>query len=154
MLVGPSARRGQGIGTEIMRQVLALAFEQVSLHRVDLRVFDFNVAATKYFYGLEGGEVPLTLLFSGTVFYRDEDGFLQMDQIPWSRETACRLPVAVWRQMMDVYYPGSVWLRVERAAFDVVERLRLDVAHQEPGHAEDAEVTVHRRIRRGPGWAP
>ena len=31
--------------------------------------FDFNVAATKYFAGLEEGELPLDLLFSGTVFY-------------------------------------------------------------------------------------
>jgi hypothetical protein len=86
--------------------------------------FDFNVAATKYFYGLEGGEVPLTLLFSGTVFYRDEDGLLQMDQIPWSTEATCKLPVALWRQMMDVYYPASTWLRIDRAAFDVLQRYR------------------------------
>src|SRR5580658_6530106 len=48
---------------------------------VDLRVpctFDFNVAATKYFYGLDDGDVPLCLMFSGTVFYErvshGEDG--------------------------------------------------------------------------------
>ena len=61
---------------------------------VDLPVpcsFDFNVAATKYFYGLEGGEVPLAFLFSGTVFYRDADDFLQMEQIPWSKEAEYRL---------------------------------------------------------------
>ncbi len=90
---------------------------------VDLPVpcsFDFNVAATKYFHGLEGGEVPLALLFSGTVFYRDEDGFLQMDQIAWSKETACRLPVSLWQEMVELYYPGSVWLRVERPVFDAL----------------------------------
>ena len=31
--------------------------------------FDFNVAVTKYVEGLTGGEIPLNLLFSGTVFY-------------------------------------------------------------------------------------
>ena len=39
---------------------------------VDLPVpctFDFNVAATKYFAALEDGEVPLNLMFSGTIFY-------------------------------------------------------------------------------------
>ena len=30
--------------------------------------FDFNIAVTKYIYGLENGELPVTLLFSGTVF--------------------------------------------------------------------------------------
>ena len=39
---------------------------------VDMQVpctFDFNVAATKYFAGLADGEIPLIMLFSGTVFY-------------------------------------------------------------------------------------
>ncbi len=94
---------------------------------VDLPVpcsFDFNVAATKYFYGLESGEVPLTLLFSGTVFYREADGFLQMAQIPWSKEAEFRLPVRLWQEMMDHYYPGSVWLRIDRALFEEIYRFK------------------------------
>src|SRR5205823_44969 len=31
--------------------------------------FDFNVASVKFFSGLEDGDAPLRLLFSGTVFY-------------------------------------------------------------------------------------
>jgi hypothetical protein len=94
---------------------------------VDLPVpcsFDFNVAATKYFYGLEGGEVPLAFLFSGTVFYRGADGFLQMDQIPWSKEAAYRLPVGTWQEMMEHYYPASAFLRIERALFDDIYRFK------------------------------
>lgn len=73
--------------------------------------FDFNVAATKYFAGLEGGEIPLCLQFSGTIFYEAEDGALQVAQIPWSKETRYRLPIRVWHDIMGVYYrmaPGSV----------------------------------------------
>src|SRR5579863_5023910 len=47
---------------------------------VDLLVpcsFDFNVASTKYFHGLQEGELPLNLLFSGTIFYPDDAGNLQ-----------------------------------------------------------------------------
>jgi hypothetical protein len=80
--------------------------------------FDFNVAATKYFAALEEGEVPLCLLFSGTVFYEEEDGLLQVTQIPWDREARFRLPVRVWKEMMDIYYPNSAWLRLRRDAFD------------------------------------
>ena len=50
----------------------------------DLQVpctFDFNVAATKYFHGLADGEVPMSLMFSGTVFYADEEGALQVAPI-------------------------------------------------------------------------
>jgi hypothetical protein len=90
--------------------------------------FDFNIAATKYFYGIEGGEVPLVLLFSGTVFYRDANGGpLQMDQIAWSKETAYRLPVRLWQDMMDRYYPNSTWLRVNRDVFDAIYRYKRDL---------------------------
>jgi hypothetical protein len=82
--------------------------------------FDFNVAATKYFYGLEGGEVPLALLFSGTVFYRDAGGFLQMDLISWSKEASFRLPVRIWQELMDIYYPNTAWLCIDRAVFDEI----------------------------------
>jgi Family of unknown function (DUF6084) len=82
--------------------------------------FDFNVAATKYFHGVADGEIPLNLLFSGTVFYAQPDGTLQVTPIPWNKEARFRLPVQVWRKMMDEYYPNSAWLCVHR---DVFERL-------------------------------
>lgn len=88
---------------------------------VDLMVpctFDFNVAATKFFAGLEGGAVPLSLLFSGTVFYAHQDGPLQVTQIPWEKETTYRLPITVWKEMMDIYYPNSAWLSLRRDVFD------------------------------------
>lgn len=80
--------------------------------------FDFNVAATKYFHGLEEGEVPLILLFSGTVFYRDAEDNLQTGRISWEKEARYRLPVEVWKQMMDHYYPNSAWLCFRRDVFD------------------------------------
>ena len=88
---------------------------------VDLQVpctFDFNVAAAKYFYGLEDGEVPLNLMFSGTVFYANDEGNLQVSQISWDKESRYRLPVSAWQQMMDIYYPNSAWLCLRRDVFD------------------------------------
>ena len=88
---------------------------------VDLPVpctYDFNVAATKYFYGLEAGDVPLCLLFSGTIFYRTDDGAMRIDQIPWEKEATFRLPIAVWRMMMDHYYPNTAWLNLPQDVFD------------------------------------
>lgn len=82
--------------------------------------FDFNVAATKYFYGVSEGDIPLNLLFSGTVFYALPDETLQVAPIPWNKEARFRLPVQVWRKMMDEYYPNSAWLAIHR---DVFERL-------------------------------
>jgi Family of unknown function (DUF6084) len=82
--------------------------------------FDFNVAATKYFEGLTEGEIPLLVMFSGTVFYADADDVLQVMPISWEQETRFKLPVKVWRDMMDSYYPNCIWLSLRR---DVFERL-------------------------------
>lgn len=82
--------------------------------------FDFNVAATKYFEGLTEGEIPLLVMFSGTVFYANADDVLQVVPISWEQETRFKLPVKVWRDMMDSYYPNCVWLSLRR---DVFERL-------------------------------
>jgi len=79
--------------------------------------FDFNVAITKYIYGLENGELPTSLLFSGTIFYAGQVG-LQVAQIPWDREAGYRLPVRVWKEMMDLYYPDTAWVCLRRDVFD------------------------------------
>jgi hypothetical protein len=80
--------------------------------------FDFNVAATKYFEGLTNGEIPLRMMFSGTVFYADQDGALQVAPISWEQEAAFKLPQKIWRHMMDSYYPNTAWLSLRRDVFD------------------------------------
>ncbi|WP_010587700.1 DUF6084 family protein [Schlesneria paludicola] len=94
---------------------------------VDVQIpctYDFNVAATKYFYGLEQGDIPLLLLFSGSIFYRQETGMLQVTQIPWSKEARYRLPVSTWKQMMEFYYPNSAWLCLRHDVFDQLYRFK------------------------------
>jgi hypothetical protein len=85
--------------------------------------FDFNVATTKYFHGLMGGDIPLLLLFSGAVFYDDGQG-LQINQIGWDKEVRFRLPLALWQDMMSHYYPDSAWLQVPRAVLDRLGRYK------------------------------
>jgi len=96
--------------------------------KVDLPVpctFDFNVAATKYFNALEGGEIPLCLLFSGTIFYHDPERGLQVAQIPWSKEARFRLPVDVWKSLMNLYYPNTAWLALRRDVFDRLHAFKV-----------------------------
>jgi Family of unknown function (DUF6084) len=95
---------------------------------VDLHIpctFDFNVAATKYFHALEAGEVPLALLFSGTIFYEHAEHGLQVSQISWNKEAHYRLPVAVWRQVIDHYYPNTSWLTLRRDVFDRLNEFKM-----------------------------
>ena len=75
--------------------------------------YDHEVAATKYFDALDDGEIPLLLLFSGTVFRPGTSGF-QVAPIAWDAETRYRLPVPVWRQLIDLHFPGSGWIRLRR----------------------------------------
>jgi hypothetical protein len=88
---------------------------------VDLPVpctYDFEVVSTKYFNALNMGEIPLTFLFSGTIFYEDETGNLQATQISWSKEATYRLPVALWQEVIATYYPNSTWIRLHKDTFD------------------------------------
>ena len=113
--------------------------------------YDFNVAATKYFAALEDGEIPLCLLFSGTVFYRIDDGPLQVDPVSWEKLCDFRLDVSVWKQMMDLYYPKTAWLEVRKDLFERLLHYRsqhglptweralehLLAAEEEPSHAAE-----------------
>ncbi|CAA9406014.1 MAG: FIG00996214: hypothetical protein [uncultured Rubrobacteraceae bacterium] len=80
--------------------------------------YDLEVVASKYFYALEGGEVPLEFLFSGTVFYAAEGGLLQTARISWEKEAEYRMPVRLWKEMMDHYFPNSAYVRLRKDAFD------------------------------------
>jgi hypothetical protein len=79
--------------------------------------YDVEVAAHKYLAALEDGDVPLLLLFSGQVF-TGTAGAIAVQPVPWHKETAVRLPVAVWRAAVDAHFPGQAWLRVRRETFD------------------------------------
>lgn len=85
--------------------------------------YDFAVAAHKYLHALDGGEVPLLLLFSGTVFTSGPAG-ISVEPVPWHKECDLRLPVSAYRQAMDLHFPGTAWLRMGRDAFDALHRYR------------------------------
>jgi hypothetical protein len=80
--------------------------------------FDFNVAATKYFHALDAGDIPVAVMFSGTLFYENNEGSLQISQVPWDRECSFRLPVAIWKEMMEMHHPNSAWLCLRRDTFE------------------------------------
>lgn len=90
---------------------------------VDLPIpcsYDLEVTAGRLFDALEDGEIPLLFLFSGTVFLRGESGF-EIAQVPWDKETTFRFPATRWRELIDMFYPGEGWLRLNR---DTIDELR------------------------------
>ena len=62
--------------------------------------------------------VPLELLFSGTAFYADARGGLRAAMIPSSAECSHALPVEVWREAIELHFPGSAWLRLRGETFE------------------------------------
>jgi hypothetical protein len=128
-LFGQPDRWGQTLRSMLWTHVnlVVPGFEGAST-LVDMQVpcsFDFNVAATKYFDALSEGEIPLNMLFSGTVFYAPEDSPLQVAPISWEQEARFKLPVKLWREMMDTYYPHSVWINLHRDTFELLYRYKM-----------------------------
>lgn len=81
--------------------------------------YDFEVAAAKYLHALEGGGVPLRLLFSGTCFQGNASA-VQVGFVPWNLESTFMLPIETWRATMDAYFPGGGWLRLQRHTLDAL----------------------------------
>jgi hypothetical protein len=130
-LFGEPVRWSSTLRTMLWTHATAIVPAFTCATTVDLQVpcsYDFNVAATKYFAGLEHGEIPLTLLFSGSVFYQDAEGLLQVAPISWTKEATFRLPVATWSGLMNTYYPNLAWLQLRRDVFDRLYRYKVDNA--------------------------
>ncbi|MFD3885937.1 DUF6084 family protein [Streptomyces microflavus] len=92
---------------------------------VDLPVpctYDTEVASASYFRALARGEIPLLMLFSGTVF-TGRNGF-RAEPVPWHKETSCLLPVDVWRELIESYFPGTGWLRLRKDTLESLRRYR------------------------------
>lgn len=93
---------------------------------IDLPVmftYDLEIGSTRYFTGLESGEIPLLLLFSGTVF-SSANGTLGVQQVPWSSEAPYRLPLSVWRAAIDAHFPDSAWIKMSSATLDDLLRFK------------------------------
>lgn len=87
--------------------------------------YDLEVTASKYLSAVGNGSVPLDLLFSGSVFYEDR-GDLRVVQIPWEKEAAYCMPARVWHDLMERYFPGAAWLKLESEVFARLRQYRSD----------------------------
>src|SRR5271165_1209547 len=101
-----------------------------SLTEIDLPMpctYDLEVASARYLQGLDDGTIPLVLLFSGTVFLAQDEGF-SVELIPWSCEATYRMPVSVWRDLVDAHFPGSAWLRCSQETLDALSEYKAEHA--------------------------
>jgi Family of unknown function (DUF6084) len=127
-LFGEPDRWGQTLRNMLWTHTSMVVPRFTGCAMADLQIpctFDFNVAATKYFHGVTGGDLPLCFQFSGTVFYQGGDQTLQVAPISWDKEAKYRLPVKVWKDLMDAYYPNSAWLALQRDTFEKLYQFKV-----------------------------
>jgi hypothetical protein len=123
---GEPQRWGETLRSQLWTHISVVVPPFTGSTVVDLPIpctYDFEVLSTKYFNALEDGDIPLSFLFSGTIFY--EGGQLQVGQISWSKEATFRLPVKLWQEMIAHYYPNSTWIRLQKHAFDQLYQYKL-----------------------------
>jgi hypothetical protein len=85
--------------------------------------YDLAASAFRYLHGVGEGDVPITVQFSGTLFFRSE-GVLQVTQIPWDREAPFRVPVDLFRTAIDAHFPNAAVLGLGRAVFERLDGYR------------------------------
>jgi len=99
-------------------------FTAVTEANVEVPVtYDLEVTSARYLHGLDDGTIPLLLLFSGTVFVASGEGF-SVELVPWSAEASFRMPVSVWRELVDNHFPNSAWLRCSRETLDELSEFK------------------------------
>jgi hypothetical protein len=61
------------------------------------------------------------------LFARGEgaNGFA-VEPVPWDEEASFRLPVRAWRDVMDLYFSGSGWVRLRRETIDALQRYKAE----------------------------
>jgi hypothetical protein len=84
--------------------------------------YDLELAAAKYLHSLPDGEAPLALHFSGMIYYRDDRGGLQMVLVPWNKSIDFRMPVSVWRETIEHYYPNTTWLALRSQTLEALQQ--------------------------------
>lgn len=129
-LFGVPSRWGETLRSVLWTQSSTMVQGFTGSIDVDLPLpctYDFEVAAAKYLQALDGDDVPLSLLFSGTVFTRGVSGF-GVEQIPWHLEASHRMPVRVWRDLMDAHFPNTGWIRLDRETLRRLARFRSERA--------------------------
>lgn len=87
--------------------------------------YDLEVAAAKYLHSLSDGEAPLALHFNGIVYYPNGQGALQMVLVPWSSSVDHRMPVSVWRETIEHYYPNTGWVALRSETLRSLEHERV-----------------------------
>jgi Family of unknown function (DUF6084) len=125
-LFGDPSRWAETVKPIQLATVTAMVPGFTAVTEIDLPVpvtYDLEVSSARYLQGLDDGTIPMLLLFSGTVFIATETGF-SVELVPWSAEASYRMPVPVWRELVDAHFPGRAWLSCNRETLDALSEFK------------------------------
>jgi len=125
-LFGDPSRWGETLKPIQFTSVSTVVSTFTGSTEVELQVpcsYDLDVTAGQYFHSLRDGVVPFDLMFSGTVFGKGDNGFW-VEQVPWHLSARYQMPVSVWWELIDTYFPGMSWLKLERSTVDELQRYK------------------------------
>jgi hypothetical protein len=129
-LFGDQARWGETLKPMHFANVSVVVPSFTASTEVTLAVpcsYDMDAAPNSYLHALREGEVPFSVMFSGTVFGKGENGFW-VEQIPWHHSAEVGMPVTVWQEMMEIYFPGVSYLKLSRETVDTLQRYKAQQA--------------------------
>jgi uncharacterized protein DUF6084 len=107
--------------------VLVPAFTGSSVVTVPIACsYDLELAAAKYLHSLPDGDAPLALHFNGTIYYPADGGRLQIVLVPWNKSIDFRMPVSVWRDTIEHYYPNTGWVALRSQTLEALQRAKLE----------------------------
>ena len=129
-LFGDPSRWAETVKPIQLATVTTMVPTFTAVTETDLQVpctYDLEVTSARYLQGLDDGTIPLLLLFSGTVFVATEEGY-SVELVPWSAEASYRMPVRVWRDLVDMHFPGRAWLSCSRDTLDALSAFKAQRA--------------------------
>ena len=106
---GERERWGQTLKPFFWATVGTMVTQFTESVEIDIQVpltYDWELASTKFLHAIETGEVPVNLLFNGTIISKGESGF-SIEPVPWNKEARFGVPAGIWRAVMDIYFPGT-----------------------------------------------
>ena len=91
--------------------------------------YDLHIAAANYLHGVRGRDVPLSFLFSGTVFaVQAASTALSIQPVSWDSEAVYRMPDGIWDAAIDRFFPGRGWIVLSRDTIDALQQFKGEQA--------------------------
>jgi Family of unknown function (DUF6084) len=90
---------------------------------------DFAAIAAKHFDGHSAEKIPPPLRFSGTALYADAEDIVRRAQILWEHDREFKLPVRIWRDMIDAYPSTSASDETQHSVTAGVHKPRVRGKH-------------------------